>query len=171
MEPPPIFSKSLTGRYGRLNFANAHAAITGIFLLLMVIHALLQYFVTVRIPFIISLFLIVAWVVYSARAHSLRLHDMNVSEWFYAPIFITPLVLQIGFNMPLVAMLFQFGVLVLMLIIPGTSSKNRFGIPSRQGKPYGLIILLIIFILSILLIILGLLWLELGFGLGTDMIK
>ncbi len=162
VEPPPIFSKSLTGRYGRLNFANAHVSITGIFFLLFLVYALITYFI-IRIPFATLIFAFIAWVVYSARAHALRLHDMNISEWFYAPIFITPLVMEFGFNMSIASVLFQFAVLIAMLTIPGTSGPNRFGEPSRQGKPFGIIILALIFALSTLLISIGI-WFDLRYG-------
>ena len=155
VEPPPIFSKSLQGRYGRLNFANAHAAITGAFLLLVTISTLLRYFITTRVSFFLLLFIFISWVVYSARAHALRLHDMNISEWFYTPIFLMPLVFQFGLHMPVISVLFQFVVLILMLSIPGTSGSNRFGLPSRRGTPFGIIIMTAIFIIAISLIFLG----------------
>ena len=150
--PPPIFSKSLEGRYGRLNFANAYIMITGVALTVFIILFLLRSTAIIRnVPFSFVIFLVIGWIVLSARTYGLRLRDMNISEWFYAPIFIIPLVMELVFRMGLYSWLFHLVVLVLMLSVPGTQGQNQYGVVSRQGSPAGLIILIVLGVVGLFL--------------------
>ncbi len=143
--PPPLFSKSFEGRYGRLNFANAYIVIISMQITAFIILFLLEYTETIKkTPSILVIFLAIGWIVFSARIYGLRLRDMNISEWFYAPIFVIPFVMQLVFRMGLYSWLFHLSVLVLMLSIPGTRGQNKYGAVSRPGSPAGLIILVVL---------------------------
>lgn len=78
-----------------------------------------------------------------SRAYGLRLRDMNISEWFFAPMFVIPLVMELFYRVNgLYTWLIHIGTLILMLCIPGSSGENKYGPASKQGSPIPFFILM-----------------------------
>lgn len=143
-EPPEIIGSSFEGRYGRLNFANAYATIVGTTLGLLAILLLLKNTpIPQKVLLRIGGMIVLIGFGLSSRACGLRLRDMNISEWVYAPIFVIPffmkLVLRINGLYTWLILIISF---VLMLSIPGSSGENKYGLVSKRGSPVGLIILI-----------------------------
>ena len=171
-KPAPYFSFGFTGRIGRLEFANRftsylviaisiyflyfYAIEAGIFTLTETYDKSLDMTKTlVRIIFHAGF--ITAVLLLNIRAVIMRLHDINLSGWWSCIIFFLPyaiefVIISIPMTMnqtlyyTLFLILFSVAQLIRIFpfVMPGSKVLNSYGPPTKQGKPFGLMILIIL---------------------------
>lgn len=167
----PYFSFSFTGRIGRLEFANRFATYlilaigiylfyyfaieNGLFLLTEASDKSIDMTKTLgRIIFHVGF--VVAVVLLNLRAAVMRLHDIGLSGWWSFLIFLLPYVIALGFiNIPmtlnptlyytLFAIFASVAIIILLFpfVMPGDKLLNSYGIVPKQGKPFGIIALIL----------------------------
>lgn len=170
--PAPYFSFAFTGRIGRLEFANRFIAylILAVFFYTIYYYAIEDGIFTltenydksidmtktlVRIIFHVGF--ITAVLLLNLRAVIMRLHDINLSGWWSCLIFFLPYAIEfVIINIPmtmnqtlyytLFLILFSLAQLIRIFpfVMPGSKILNHYGSPTKQGKPFGLILLLIL---------------------------
>lgn len=170
-KPSPYFAFGFTGRIGRLEFANRFATYlvlaigtyllyyylieNGLFLLTEASDKSIDMTKTLgRIIFHVGF--IVAVVLLNLRAAIMRLHDIGLSGWWSFLIFLLPYVIALGFiNIPMTLnptlyyTLFAIFAIVASIILlfpfvmPGNKLLNNYGPVTQQGKPFGVIALIL----------------------------
>lgn len=140
-EPPALFSVSLTGRYGRLNYLNA--SIGAFIIVIVVIFLFGALFVSTtdlgRASAVSgSMIMLLSAVIYpliNLRFSILRLHDLNLSGWFLLLTFV-----------PMIGGIFS----LYLLFAKGTEGRNDYGYQPREGSKIGFVGLGLIILLMIL---------------------
>jgi len=142
-KPPAIFSLSLVGRYGRLNYLNAGL------LSFVVVFVIVLIWISLMINPNVnnvdqaaesSMILAMVGLLYSLvslRFGILRLHDLNLSGWYLLLTFV-----------PFIGGLFS----LYLLFAPGNEDSNDYGYPPREGSRLGLF--------GIIFVIIALYWLA-----------
>ncbi len=153
VEAPPILSISFDGRYGRLNFANAYVAMLGIAIGVGFIGGFLSILLGSWFLFLLMVVLAISVIAYTARIYVLRLHDLGMPGWYVIPIFTVPIVLGLIPILNIIGSLANLVIFILALAMPGKTGANEYGLPSRQGHPVGLIILIVLTVLFVILLI------------------
>ena len=142
VEAPPIFSLSFEGRYGRCNFANAYllSAVAGFFA------GIFMAFLPFGILF--GLIFMVVSIVYGVRLISLRLHDLNLSGWYFLLVFVILILLAFGRHFILFTLVY-FACLISLFAYPGKPYSNNYGPPAEQGHPIGIILMGVLMMIAL----------------------
>jgi uncharacterized membrane protein YhaH (DUF805 family) len=144
--PPAIFSLSLAGRSGRLNYINI-SWVYCIPLILLGIAAL-------YIPFPVYFLLLAVFMVPIARSYVLRLHDVDKPGWLAVPIVAIGIIsCALTFSMEnysqskLITWFILYSiygiVCIILMVYPGSDGANKYGEQPRRGSMAGLIVLAI----------------------------
>ena len=149
--PPPMFSfLSYSGRFGRLNFAQALAIIYAVPFIITLLSKLAPIlFVHSLTQIVAFVFIFIAFIPMLIRVLALRLHDFNWSGaiimFVIAAIFFATFLLKIpGYW---IAAPFIF----ILLLIPGNKKSNDYGAPSQRSSYFGLIVFLAMVIANTLM--------------------
>lgn len=144
-------------RVNRAKFLAAHIPVVYTFILLLALAGLVVIYSKVlgaRVSGFLLLILIalnaiyiVFIVVWSILITIKRLHDINCSGWWYMIYF-----LVIGYVVTIIGEVTKFSLLtqlhqflgsIILVIIPGTNSENKFGVkPKKSTKPVYMLALL-----------------------------
>jgi uncharacterized membrane protein YhaH (DUF805 family) len=140
VSPPSFLSfTSLSGRYGRLNFADALTAIYSVPFVITVASrlfpALFKNSTVIITTIVVLMFCFFGML---TRVFALRLHDLNKSAILAFLVMGTVLILGF-FSISSAWVLIPFTAILLM--VPGNKDRNDYGIPSKKGSNYSLPIL------------------------------
>lgn len=126
-----ILGWDLNGRIGRLKYLTGMFAIILVILCLTLIILPANAYKTVLVE---NLFISIIYTLLMFRLIVLRLHDLNLSAWYYIVLFI-----------PIVR-----GFMYLYLLLwPGTEDDNEFGHEPEQGSFAGIaIVIVVLFLLA-----------------------
>ncbi|WP_434777610.1 DUF805 domain-containing protein [Neisseria sp. Ec49-e6-T10] len=144
VKAPPLIGFRFNGRYGRLNFLNAISIIYLYAFFLDITYKLIGYTVSngydlLGAEVFLVIFLVPSTIIFF-RASVLRLHDFNRSYLIAAMIIITTGLLVLAKITAIIIVIFA----VILSVASGNKQENRYGLPSIQGKNYGLIIIVLI---------------------------
>lgn len=175
-KPAPYFAFGFTGRIGRLEFANRfttylilaiaiyfiyfYAIERGLFMLTETYDKSIDMTkILVRIIFHAGY--IGAVILLNLRAVIMRLHDINLSGWWACLLFIFPYSIEfIIINIPMtINQTLYYSIFFILFIIaqlvrifpfamPGSKILNRYGAPTKQGKAFGIILLILLAIIG-----------------------
>lgn len=142
-KPPAIFSLSLAGRYGRLNYLNA--GLLSFVVVFVIVLIWMSLMINPNVNNVdqaaeSSMILAIVGLLYSLvslRFGILRLHDLNLSGWYLLLTFV-----------PFIGGLFS----LYLLFAPGNEDSNDYGYPPREGSKLGLF--------GIIFVIIALYWLA-----------
>ncbi len=171
-KPSPYFSFGFTGRIGRLEFANRFTTylVLAVSIYLIYFYAIEDGLFTLTetydksidmtktlVRIIFHAGFITAVILLNLRAVIMRLHDISLSGWWSCLIFFLPYAIEfIIINIPmtmnqtlyytLFLILFSIAQLIRIFpfVMPGSKILNSYGPPTKQGKPFGLILLIIL---------------------------
>ncbi len=146
VEPPSLFSFSVNGRYGRLNYLNASI----IFVLSCIPATIIIFMFAVVSPILTAVLLAIAGILsmfFYIKIMILRLHDCNQTGWWALFSILIGIVLQLLH--PLLYIAFWVIFSLYLWFMPGSQEANEYGAPPRQGSYAGLIFIIIILVLQI----------------------
>ena len=163
-EIPDYLALSFSGRYGCFNYINACLILVLVYLVLGFL-VILEFGQVSAFPkdfssilsstsipgllvFALSPFLIAGSVILYARATVLRLHDLNLSGWWF--LLVTAM---IGGGQYFDLFAEQIGIILTLILccIPGRNRINIYGLPSRQGSVAGLGAIFVLVVFSVII--------------------
>ena len=151
VSPPSMLSfLSYSGRFGRLNFAQALAVIYAIPFIITAVSKLAPNLFSHSLTKIAAIvFILIALIPMLIRALALRLHDFNWSGAVIMFVIAATFFATFLFKIPGYWILAPF--ILILLLIPGNKKSNDYGAPSQKSSYFGLIIFLAMVIANTLM--------------------